>query len=321
MEKTILLTGGAGFIGSNLGEILLKKGYKILCLDNFNDFYDPQIKRKNIQQSLKHKNYHLIEGDILNESLVNSLFNRFKISKVVHLAAIAGVRPSIVLPQGYIDCDIKGTVNLLEGARKSNNTEQFIFASSSSVYGEDSEPPFSEEARTDSQISPYACAKKSAELYCRTYHNLYQLPIVILRFFTVYGPRQRPEMAIHKFIRHAFLGKEFPIPIYGDGSSKRDYTYIDDIIEGIINSLERNFNFEIFNLGKTETISLKNLISLVEKKVGKKIFLKIQPLQLGDVSITHADITKAREMLDYDPKISIEEGIEKFVEWYKKNYF
>lgn len=313
-EKQILVTGGAGFIGSHLVDRLLREGFKVICLDNFNDFYAPRIKRKNIDRHLSDQNFMLIEGDVRDRSLAGELFSNHRISIIVHLAARAGVRPSVEQPFLYEDVNVKGTLNLLECARN-YQIENFIFGSSSSVYGLNPKVPFSEDDKVDFPISPYATTKKAAELFCRTYHHLYSIPITCLRFFTVYGPRQRPDMAIHKFTRLIYEDRE--IPVYGDGKSSRDYTYIGDIIEGIISVLERRNEFEIINLGNCFTIELEDLIILIEKNIGKKARVKWLPNQAGDVPTTCADISKAKELLGYNPRVNIEEGIRKFVEWFK----
>ena len=313
MLKNILVTGGAGFIGSHLCEKLLEDNYNVICLDNFNDYYDPRIKEDNIAESLKNKNFTLVKGDILDEECLENIFSENNIHKIVHLAAIAGVRPSLMNPQEYVDVDIKGTVNLL-GVAKKYKIEQFIFGSSSSVYGVNSKIPFTEEDRIDLQISPYATAKRAGELYCGTYHHLYGVPITILRFFTVYGPRQRPDMAIHKFIRLMSQGKY--ISMFGDGKSERDYTYIGDIINGIFKAIQKNIRFDIFNLGNSKTIKLQELIKVIAQKLNTDVRIQRFPEQAGDVSITYADISKAKRMLGYNPLISIEEGIENFVRWY-----
>lgn len=312
--STILITGGAGFIGSHLAERLLEFGHKIINLDNFNDFYDPLIKRKNILKAQHNLRYILIEGDIRDEKLLNHIFAAFKIDTVVHIAALAGVRKSIDNPFEYIDVDIKGTVNLLEHSRV-HKVKKFIYASTSSVYGLNP-TPFREDDDIKSPISPYAAAKHAGEQFCRTYHALYGMPIVCLRFFTVYGPRQRPEMAIHYFAR--MIDAEREISIFGDGSSSRDYTYIDDIIQGIIMSIYLNCEFEIFNLGSSNPISLNLLIDLIEKKLGKAANRVYLAMQSGDVEHTYADITKSKAILGYSPSVSIENGIEKFIDWYRK---
>jgi len=313
MSKKVLVTGGAGFIGSHLCDRLLKEGYEVICLDNFNDFYDPRIKEDNISDALKHKNFILIRGDILDKELLDDIFHKYDVDKIVHLAAIAGVRPSLVAPTKYIDVDIKGTVNLLEVAKK-YKVNQFIFGSSSSVYGINSKIPFSEGDRVDLQISPYATAKRAGELYCATYHNLYGIPVTILRFFTVYGPRQRPDMVIHKFTKLMSEGK--PIPMFGSGESRRDYTYMDDAVDGILKSMEKIMDFEIFNIGSSKTVKLLEVIEIIASKLGVNPKIEQLPEQPGDVPVTCADISKAKRMLGYNPSTSIEEGIENFIEWY-----
>ena len=315
MLKNILVTGGAGFIGSHLCEKLLENDYNVICLDNFNDYYDLRIKEDNIAESLKDKNFTLVKGDILDKGCLKNVFSRYNIDKIIHLAALAGVRPSLINPQEYVDVDIKGTVNLLEVAKK-YRVEQFIFGSSSSVYGINSKIPFSEEDRIDLQISPYATAKRCAELYCATYHYLYRIPVTILRFFTVYGPRQRPDMAIYKFTKLMSQGES--ISMFGDGKSERDYTYIDDIVDGIIKAIQKNFKFEIFNLGNSKTIKLRKLIELIAQRLNTDVKIQQFPERAGDVYITYADISRAKRMLGYEPLTSVEEGIENFVKWYLK---
>ena len=317
MADTILVTGGAGFIGSHLCERLLTLGHKVLNLDNFNDYYDSKIKEQNIKKALQHENYRLYRGDIRDNAILLDIFSSYEIQHVIHLAAMAGIRNSLKDPLEYIDVDIKGTVNLLENARKCN-VSKFVFASSSSVYGINSKVPFSESDQVELQISPYATAKRAGELYCKTYHHLYGMSIACLRFFTVYGSRQRPEMAIHSFTGLIDKGKE--IPVFGDGSSRRDYTYIDDIIDGILASMTVEYGFEIFNLGNSETITLRELISLIEKMIGKEAEIKFLPEQKGDVPITYADVSYSNSKLKYNPKVKIEEGIKRFVKWYKDHY-
>lgn len=312
--SNILVTGGAGFIGSHLSEKLLALGHKTICLDNFNDFYDPLIKRKNILTAEQNPRYTLIEGDIRDDRLLDHIFTTFKIDIVVHLAALAGVRKSIDNPLEYVDVDIGGTVDLLEKSRI-YKVRKFIFASTSSVYGLNT-TPFNEDDNIKSPISPYAAAKHAGELFCHAYHMLYGMPIVCLRFFTVYGPRQRPEMAIHYFTRMIDEGKE--ISIFGDGSSSRDYTYIDDIVNGIISSINLNCTFEIFNLGNSNPIELDYLVHLIERRLCKSAHRVYFKMQSGDVEHTYADIEKSKVMLRYNPSISIEEGIERFIDWYKK---
>ena len=309
-----LVTGGAGFIGSHLCEALLARGDSVICLDNFNDYYDPAIKRRNIQKALEREHYRLIEGDICDWDTVETLFERNAFDCVVHLAARAGVRPSIEQPRLYQKVNIEGTVNLLELSVK-NRVPRFIMASSSSVYGKNQKVPFAETDPVDHPISPYAATKKACELLAYTYHALHAIPVTALRFFTVYGPRQRPDMAIHKFTRLIDRGET--VPVYGDGSSRRDYTYITDILQGILKSIENCSGYHVYNLGESKTIELKNLIALLEQALGKKARVQGLPDQPGDVPVTYADITRAREELDYRPEVGMEAGIEQFVKWYK----
>ena len=315
--STILVTGGAGFIGSHLCERLLRDGIRVICLDNFDSFYDPNIKIKNAERMAKRfpDLFELVTGDIRNPEHLKRIFEKNKIDSVVHLAARAGVRPSIAEPLLYQDVNIRGTMVLLE-ACKENGVHNFIFASSSSVYGENQRVPFKEEDLDIQPISPYGATKRAGELLCYSYHHLYGMNIACLRIFTAYGPRQRPEMAIHKFTRLIDQGEK--IPIYGDGSSRRDYTYIDDLVDGILGVIRYHNGFEIYNLGESQTTSLKELIRLIEEASGKKANLEMLEPQPGDVSTTYADITKAKRMLKYQPNVKMEEGIKRFVEWYKK---
>ncbi len=311
----ILVTGGAGFIGSHLCEKLIDLGQKIICIDNFDDFYKPAIKEDNLSSIRDNKNFILYRADIREFDEINLVFSNHKTDLVIHLAAKAGVRPSIIQPALYGQVNISGTINLLECCRL-NNVRRFIFASSSSVYGGNKKIPFSEEDNVDHPVSPYAATKKAGELICYAYHHLYNISIFCFRFFTVYGPRQRPEMAIHKFTRQ-ILGEK-TINVYGDGFTSRDYTYIDDIISGILNSLDRINNFEVINLGNSNTVKLIELVSLIEKAANKKAILKYMADQPGDVPITHADIKKAKKMIEYQPGTGIEEGINNFVSWYRQ---
>ena len=312
---TILITGAAGFIGSHLSERLLQEGSRIICLDNLDTFYDPQIKRENLKPLLANNNFTMIEGDIRDLKLLTDIFEGNRIDIIVHIAARAGVRPSIKEPLLYYDVNVRGTTNLLEMA-KNYHVKKFIFASSSSVYGENKKVPFSEDDNVDYPISPYAATKKAGELISFTYHHLYGIPVNCLRFFTVYGPRQRPEMAIHKFTRLIYEGKS--IPVYGDGTSRRDYTYIDDIISGITASVNTELGYEIINLGESKTVKLTELISLIEENLQKKALIEWLPDQPGDVPVTFADIGKARRLLGYTPCIDIKEGAGRFVEWFLK---
>lgn len=314
--NNILVTGGAGFIGSHLCERLLSDGVRVICLDNFDSFYDPNIKIKNVE-GLKKKFpelFELVTGDIRNPEHLKGIFQKNQIDFVVHLAARAGVRPSLSDPLLYQDVNIRGTIVLLESC-KAHGIKNFIFASSSSVYGENQRVPFSEEDLDIQPISPYGATKRAGELLCYSYHYLYGISIACLRFFTAYGPRQRPEMAIHKFTRMIARGER--IPIFGDGSSRRDYTYIDDIIDGILGAVRYHKRFEIYNLGESQTTSLNELIRLIEEALGKKANVEITEPQPGDVSVTYADITKAKQMLNYQPGVKMEEGIKRFVKWYK----
>lgn len=312
---SVLVTGGAGFIGSNLIDSLIKD-YKIICVDNFNDFYDPNIKENNIKKYKNDPNFTLYRVDIEDKKGLKKIFEKNKIDLVIHLAARAGVRPSIVDPDSYVKTNIYGTLNLLELSRDFN-IKKFIFASSSSVYGNTKEVPFSESINVNKPISPYAATKLACEQLCYTFHYLYGIKMVCLRFFTVYGPKQRPDLAISKFTRLIDEGKT--ITVFGDGSTKRDYTYIDDIVQGIKGAISYNkTGYEVFNLGESQTVQLSYLIELIEKYLNKKAIIDRLPLQQGDVDITYADISKARKSLSYNPTIKIENGIEKFIEWYKK---
>jgi len=311
-----LVTGGAGFIGSHLIERLLASGDSITCLDNFNDYYDPKIKEKNITSFKEHKNFKLIRGDILDEALLKDIFKKTAFDGVVHLAARAGVRPSVLQPKLYQEVNIRGTMNLLEMA-KEFDVPKFVLASSSSVYGNNKKVPFSESDNVDNPISPYAATKKACELISYTYSELYGISVSCLRFFTVYGPRQRPDMAIYKFTK--LISNDQEISVYGDGKVQRDFTYITDVIDGVVQAIDRCNGYQIYNLGESRVVELLELIALIEKNLGKKAKIKWLPPQPGDVKITYSDITKARKELDYNPKVPIEEGIKKFVEWFN-NY-
>ena len=314
MISRVLVTGGAGFIGSHLCEALLEQGREVQVLDNFNDYYDPAIKRRNIETALTHSAYSIREGDIRDQELVGEVMATFRPQAVIHLAAMAGVRPSIERPHLYNDVNIAGTTVLLEAARE-YPVENFVFGSSSSVYGSHDQVPFSEKDVLNRPISPYAATKLAGEQFCFTYHYLYGIPVSCLRFFTVYGPRQRPEMAIHLFARKIMNGEL--ITLYGDGSSRRDYTYIDDIIDGVIRSLDRPQSFEIFNLGESRTVGLSEMVSILEDAIGREANITFEPDQPGDVPVTYADVTKAVRVLGYEPSVPIEEGIRLFVTWLK----
>ncbi len=310
----VLITGGAGFIGSTVIDRLLERGDGVICLDSFDDFYDPAIKRRNIETASMHPQFALFEGDIRDPAVMKKLMAGDPFDAIIHTAARAGVRPSIEQPQLYEDVNIKGTMNLLELARQVE-PDNFVFLSSSSVYGVNKKVPFSETDSVDHPISPYAATKKACELICHTYHHLYGLNITCLRPFTVYGPRQRPEMAIHKFTRMIDRGET--VPMFGDGSSRRDYTYIDDLVEGILQALDRPLKYDVINLGEHDTIALRDLIALIEKNLGKEAKIEKLPDQPGDVPVTYADISRARERLGYAPKVKVAEGVRRFVEWYR----
>jgi UDP-glucuronate 4-epimerase len=312
---TILVTGIAGFIGSHLGEKLISQGYDVIGLDNFDPFYSREIKERNLEKLNNSNQFSFFEADIRDIQLLSDIFKNHKVDAVVHLAAKAGVRPSLLFPQEYFDVNVLGTLNILEVMR-SYGVKKMIFASSSSVYGNNKKVPFSETDNVDYPISPYAASKKSGELLCHAYHHLYGFHIFCLRFFTVYGPRQRPDLAIHKFTKALF--EDTTIPFYGDGLTKRDYTHINDIIQGITGSLDRLEGFDVFNLGESKTISLIDLINLLERYTNRKAKLNYLPLQSGDVRQTYADISKARNLLTYAPEISMEEGLQDFINWYKE---
>ena len=314
--KSVLITGGAGFIGSHLVDRLLSEDVEhITVVDDFNNFYEPSIKRANISKHLKDPRYSLVEGDIRDAAALAQAFDKSAFDCVVHLAARAGVRPSLSEPQLYSETNINGTLNLLELARN-HNVKQFVFGSSSSVYGINAHIPFSEDDPVRQPISPYAATKGAGELLCHTYSHLYGLRCICLRFFTVYGPRQRPDLAIHKFAKLISEGK--PIPVFGDGTTRRDYTYIDDIIDGVIAAMHYNLTeFDVFNLGESRTVELQELISLLEKELDMHAIIDRQPPQPGDVPQTFADISKARALLNYDPQTQIEDGLHRFIEWFQ----
>jgi len=316
MSKKVLITGAAGFIGSSLADDLLAKGFSIMGIDNFDSFYTRDIKETNISNALKHNLYSFQEGDIRDMEFLNSCFSGFRPDIVIHLAAKAGVRPSIKDPASYYDVNVNGTLNMLEAMRK-NKIGRMLFASSSSVYGNNKKIPFAESDNVDFPVSPYAASKKACELLCHTYHHLFDMDIFCLRFFTVYGPRQRPDLAINKFTR-ALLNDE-PITLFGDGSTSRDYTHISDILQGIGQAMENLKGFGIFNLGESNAISLKELVALLENSTGKKADIKYLPMQDGDVLRTFADISRAKSVLGYNPVVNIADGIRNYVEWVRVN--
>lgn len=309
-----IVTGAAGFIGSHLCERLLKEQWTVVGVDNFDNYYDPKVKRSNIKDCLPNKNFKLIEEDIRDSAAMSRVAGG-NADIIVHLAAKAGVRPSIAQPALYTDVNINGTVAMLEAA-KNNNIKKFVFASSSSVYGNNKKVPFSEDDNVDFPISPYAATKKAGELICHTYHHLAGIAVTCLRFFTVYGPRQRPDLAIHKFARLIEDGK--PIPVYGDGSMMRDFTYIDDIIDGNMAAINNCADYNIYNLGESKPVTVSNLIDELEKALGKKANIERLPLQPGDVVQTYANITKAHRELRYNPNTKISDGLKRFVEWFRR---
>ncbi|MFZ5995164.1 MAG: GDP-mannose 4,6-dehydratase [Thermodesulfobacteriota bacterium] len=312
----VLVTGGAGFIGSHLVEKLLGTE-EVVCVDDFNDFYDPAIKRRNLETALQSRDFHLRQGDIRDLSFMEGVFRKFPLTEVIHLAARAGVRPSLNDPLLYEDVNGRGTLNILELCRK-YDVKRFIYGGSSSVYGINNKVPFSEDDDISRPVSPYAATKRANELMCYTYHHLYGIHVTVLRFFTVYGPRQRPEMAIHKFTRLIDEGLE--VPLYGDGSSRRDYTYVDDIIQGVMAARASTAigPYDIFNLGESRTTELRKLVALIEDALGKKARIKWLPDQPGDVPVTYADISKSKGLLGYNPQVTVEEGVPLFVKWYQE---
>ncbi|MEP6663232.1 MAG: SDR family NAD(P)-dependent oxidoreductase [Verrucomicrobiota bacterium] len=310
-----LVTGGAGFIGSNLCERLLDEGHAVWAFDDLNSFYDIALKQRNIREIQSHaKPFTFVHGDLTDRSALDELFRETKFDQIIHLAARAGVRPSLAEPALYQRVNVEGTTNLLEAARL-NGVKKITIASSSSVYGVNAKIPFSENDPIFSAISPYAASKLACESLGHVYHHVYGMDVAMLRFFTVYGPRQRPDLAIHKFAQLIEAGK--PIPVFGDGSTARDYTYVSDTVDGVLACTRREFGFEIFNLGESQTVKLSYLIELLEKSLGKKAIINRQPPQPGDVPITFADISKAKKILGYNPQVKIEEGIPRFVEWFR----
>jgi UDP-glucuronate 4-epimerase len=310
----LLITGGAGFIGSHLADRRLAKGDRVVVLDDFNEFYDPAVKRGNVAAHRANGAYRLVEGDIRDGALLQRLFEQESFDAVLHLAARAGVRPSLTQPVLYEEVNVIGTLRLLEAAI-GRGKPRFLFASSSSVYGINSRLPFSEEDPITLPISPYAATKRAAELHVFTFHHLHGLEAVCLRFFTVYGPRQRPEMAIARFIRCLEEGR--PIPFYGDGGSRRDYTYIEDIVDGVEAALSAPLSFEIINLGGAHPVTLADLVRALESATGKPAILDRQPDQPGDVPATYAAVEKAQKLLGFQARVPLEEGLRRSVEWYR----
>lgn len=317
---TYFITGGAGFIGSSLTKKILESGNKVVAIDNFCDFYNPKIKENNIKEFENNSNYKMYKADIRDREVIKKIFDENKIDIVMHLAAMAGVRPSIENPVLYQEVNCMGTQNILE-EMKAHEIKNLVMASSSSVYGNCKEVPFREDMVVDYAISPYAATKKANEVMTHVYHKLFDMNVIMLRFFTVYGPKQRPDLAINKFTRLMLEDKE--IPMFGDGTTSRDYTYIDDIVDGIIKSCNycmRNKNvYEIINIGNSSPISLREMIETIGKALGKTPKIKQLPMQPGDVDRTYADVSKAKELIGYEPKVSFEQGIKNFVEWHKEN--
>jgi UDP-glucuronate 4-epimerase len=315
MARHILITGGAGFIGSHVTRRLLARGERVTALDDFNDFYDPSLKRTNAAEFAGRDDWRLVEGDIRDAALVERLFAESRFDAVIHLAARAGVRPSLAEPILYEDVNCIGTLRLLEAARRHGPTN-FVFASSSSVYGINEKVPFAEDDPVDRPISPYATTKRAGELLCFNYSHLYGLRTSCLRFFTVYGPSQRPEMAIAKFTDLLARGKS--VPLYGTGQTRRDYTFIDDIVDGVVAALDLAPKFEIFNLGGSQTTALIDLVHGIAAELGVEARIEMLPEQPGDVPITFADVTKAGRLLGYAPKVPIREGLARYVAWYRE---
>jgi UDP-glucuronate 4-epimerase len=309
-----LVTGGAGFIGSNLCERLLNEGHDVTAFDDLNDFYPPARKERNLKELQRLPKFYFVKGDLRDRPAVENLFASNRFDQVIHLAARAGVRPSLEEPALYQEVNVTGTTHILEAAR-ARNVKKLTIASSSSVYGVNSKAPFSETDPIFHPISPYAASKLACEALGHVYHHVYGMDIVMLRFFTVYGPRQRPDLAIYKFAHLIEQGK--PIPVFGDGSTARDYTFVTDTISGIVASTKKEFGFEIFNLGESECVTLSRLIELVEQALGKKATINRLPDQPGDVPLTYADISKAERLLGYHPKVKIDEGIQKFIAWFR----
>ncbi len=312
---SILVTGGAGFIGSHLCETLLRNAREVIALDNFDTFYDPAVKRAGLSGCLKAERFRLVEGDIRDAGCVESILKESRVELIVHLAARAGVRPSIREPVVYQDVNVLGTTVLLEAARQ-GGVSKFVFASSSSVYGNNKKIPFAESDNVDFPISPYAATKKAGELICHTFHHLYGMDITCLRFFTVYGPRQRPDLAIHKFARLIEAGE--PIPVFGDGSMMRDHTYIDDIVDGVVRAMDRCGGFHIYNLGQSRPVSLSDLIQAIETALDKKAVIDRQPVPPGDVERTYADVSLAEAELGYTPTTELADGLTHFVTWLRR---
>ena len=311
----ILVTGAAGFIGSHLTDRLLARGDTVIGLDNFDPYYDPAIKRRNLRGALASKAFTLVEGDLRDRPNVLALLAQQKPDKVVHLAAQAGVRPSLAKPQLYVDVNVTGTLNLLD-AMVAAGVKRLVYGGTSSAYGASAKSPFQESEPADRPVSPYAATKRAGELLAHVYHAIHGLRVTVLRFFTVYGPRQRPEMAIHKFARLMLKGEK--LPRFGDGSSVRDYTYVDDILDGVVKAADHDEGFGVYNLGESQTYTLTRLLELLSKELGVPAKIDAMPDQPGDVPATCADITRSRRVLGYDPRVGLEEGIHRFVVWLRE---
>jgi UDP-glucuronate 4-epimerase len=311
--ESILVTGGAGFIGSHLAEALLRGGRPVVVLDNFDGFYDPAIKRRNVEGALGAEGYRLVQGDIRDDAALERAFAGGRVTCVVHLAARAGVRPSIADPALYASVNLDGTVRLLEACRR-HGVRRFVFGSSSSVYGNNPTVPFSESDPVDRPISPYAATKKAGEVLCHAYHHLWGMDVACLRFFTVYGPRQRPEMAIHKFAAALAAGRE--IEQYGDGRSARDYTYVSDIVDGIVRAVERGSGYHVWNLGGSKTVTLAELVQKIAARLGVTPNVRRLPAQPGDVERTWADVALARNDLGWEPRVDLDRGLDLFLDWF-----
>ncbi len=312
---SVLITGGAGFIGSHLSERMIAEGWRVVVLDNFDEFYDPAVKRENLREILGHPRFRLVEADIREPGAVEALIAAERIDAVVHLAARAGVRPSIADPLLYASVNLVGTTAVLEACRR-QGVGRLVFGSSSSVYGNNRKVPFAEDDPVDNPISPYAATKKAGELICHTYHHLTEIRVACLRFFTVYGPRQRPEMAIQRFARLMAEGR--PIQQFGDGTTERDYTFVDDIVDGILRALERAETFHIWNLGGSRTVTLKSLIAKIAERLGVEPNVECLPAQPGDVDRTWADIGLAARDLDWAPTVDIDRGLDRFTAWFRR---
>ena len=311
----VLLTGGAGFIGSHVASALVDRGDRVVVIDNFDTYYDPMTKRQNLGSLLSNPLLSLSEGDIRDDADLDRAFDTMQYDAVIHLAARAGVRPSISNPEIYDSVNIVGTTKLLQHMRR-HSVPQLVFGSSSSVYGSTSEVPFTEEKPADRPSSPYAATKRAGELACYAFHELYGTDVTCLRFFTVYGPRQRPEMAIHRFTR--LIASDQEVTIFGDGSARRDFTYIDDIVSGVLAALDRPNGYRIYNLGTTATTKLLDLVQNIAEVLGQPAHIRYEDPQPGDVPITFADISRAQRELGFQPKTSLEEGLNRFVEWFRE---